>query len=154
MRFSQADSTRKATTSLDADHVCTVLAVSTTTALSHWWLANFQKAGPIIAHSIIGPTARLPIQWLRVLLQLIISQKGGGYYNRAALIRLRKSLQRIRTFHEMKFIAMRLIPDLSKIMSKRVRANLGITKNVTLSALSLSCNAKFSKNLFKIIAQI
>ena len=39
----------------------------------------------------------------------MISLKEGGYYNRAALIRMRKSLQRIRTLHEMKFIAMQCI---------------------------------------------
>ena len=36
----------------------------------------------------------------------MISLKEGGYYNRAALIRMCKSLQRIRTLHEMKFNAM------------------------------------------------
>ena len=40
-------------------------------------ISAFQTASPIIAHSIIGPAARLPIQWLRVLLQFMISQKGG-----------------------------------------------------------------------------
>ena len=43
--------------------------------------------------SIIGPAALQPIQRLRMLLKIMISQKRCRYYNRAALIRVRKLIQ-------------------------------------------------------------
>ena len=58
--------------------------VSTSAALSHIWLANFQKTAPIMAH-IMAPIMKIFSKFF-----------GGGYYTRAALIRVRKLIQRIR----------------------------------------------------------
>ena len=76
----------------------TVSTVITPAALSHLWLANSLIKAPIVMLSIIGPAALQPIQWLRMLLKIMISQKRCRYYNRAALIRVRKLIQSIGSY--------------------------------------------------------